>query len=366
LDNGIDMIATTKSDERALMAALNLSEKLVEEAQAAAAKQTVGYAPGERDELVDQIKELLQRQDAVLVAHYYTSFDLQKLAEETGGHVADSLEMARFGSEHPATTLVVAGVCFMGETAKILNPEKRVLMPDSAATCSLDLECPVGTFTEFCDAHPDHTVVVYANTSAAVKARADWVVTSGIALPIIKHLAKQNKKILWAPDKHLGSYVQKQTGVEMLIWPGSCIVHEKFKADGIENLKAQHPDAMVLVHPESPLEIIALADVVGSTTALIEASTKNDAEKFIVATEPGIFYKMQQTEPDKIFLEAPTGGIGATCESCMRCPWMAMNGLRNLKQVLESGSNEIVVEESMRRKAIIPLKRMMNFAKKRT
>ncbi len=360
------MIIATKSSGRALVAAPTLSGKLVKEAQALAARQTAPYAPGERDELIRQIKELLQKQDAVLVAHYYTSSDLQQLAEETGGHVADSLEMARFGSEHSATTLVVAGVCFMGETAKILNPEKRVLMPDSAATCSLDLECPVETFTEFCDAHPDHTVVVYANTSAAVKARADWVVTSGIALSIVEHLARQNKKILWGPDKHLGLYVQKQTGVEMLIWQGSCVVHEKFKAEGIKSLKARHPDAMVLVHPEAPLEVIALADVVGSTTALIEASTKNDAEKFIVATEPGIFYKMQQAEPDKIFLEAPTGGDGATCESCMRCPWMAMNGLRNLKQVLESGVNEIVIEKSVRRKAIIPLKRMMDFAKKCT
>ncbi len=359
------MLTTTGSHKSTLTASLTLSEKLVEEAQAAAVRQTAAYAPGERDKLVSQIKALLQQQDAVLVAHYYTSSDLQQLAEETGGHVADSLEMARFGSEHPATTLVVAGVCFMGETAKILNPEKRVLMPDTAATCSLDLECPVDAFTAFCDAHPDHTVVVYANTSAAVKARADWVVTSGIALPIVEHLAKENKKILWGPDKHLGSYVQNRTGVEMLIWPGSCVVHEKFKADGIEMLKEQHPDAMVLVHPESPLEIIALADVVGSTTALIEASTKNIAEKFIVATEPGIFYKMKQAEPDKIFLEAPTGGVGATCESCMRCPWMAMNGLRNLKKVLESGANEIVIEETVRRKAIIPLKRMMDFARER-
>ncbi|NOQ46233.1 MAG: quinolinate synthase NadA, partial [Desulfobulbaceae bacterium] len=205
----------------------------------------------------------------------------------------------------------------------------------------------------------------YANTSAAVKARADWVVTSGIALPIVEHLAKQKKKILWAPDKHLGSYVQNRTGVQMLIWPGSCVVHEKFKAEGIKTLKTQHPDALVLVHPESPAEVIELADVVGSTTAIIKASRTHDAKKFIVATEPGIFYKMKQASPNKIFLEAPTGGVSATCESCMRCPWMAMNGLRNLKQVLETGANEIVVEESIRRKAIIPLKRMMDFAKER-
>ena len=253
----------------------------------------------------------------------------------------------------------------MGETAKILNPEKRILMPDKNATCSLDLECPVDMFSEFCDAHPDHTVVVYANTSAGVKARADWVVTSGIALPIVEYLASQKKKVLWAPDRHLGSYVQRATGVRMLIWPGSCIVHEKFKADGIMRLKEQHPDACVLVHPESPEDVIELADVVGSTTALLRASETLDARKFIVATEPGIFYKMKQASPDKIFLEAPTGGESATCESCMRCPWMGMNGLRNLAAVLETGDNEIVVDEAIRKKAVIPLKRMMDFARQR-
>jgi len=359
------MITTGKKNGKLSMDAPIVSEKLIEEAQVLAAVQTADYAPGERAALICRIKELLQKQNAVLVAHYYTSPDLQQLAEETGGYVADSLEMARFGNEHPATTLIVAGVCFMGETAKILNPEKRVLMPDTRATCSLDLECPVEAFSEFCDAHPEHTVVVYANTSAAVKARADWVVTSGIALPIIEHLAKQKKKILWAPDKHLGAYVQNKTGVQMLIWPGSCVVHEKFKAEGIRLLKGQHPDALVLVHPESPAEVIELADIVGSTTAIIKAARMLDAKKFIVATEPGIFYKMKQAAPGKIFLEAPTGGIGATCKSCMRCPWMAMNGLRNLKQVLETGANEIVIDESIRRRAIIPIKRMMDFAKER-
>ncbi|MFN2369118.1 MAG: quinolinate synthase NadA, partial [Desulfurivibrionaceae bacterium] len=311
------------------------------------------------------IKVLLDRENAVLVAHYYTAPELQELADETGGHVADSLEMARFGSEHPATTLLVAGVRFMGETAKILNPEKRILMPDEAATCSLDLECPVELFTEFCDAHPDHTVVVYANTSAAVKARADWVVTSGIALPIVEYLAGRNEKILWAPDKHLGSYVQRATGVRMLIWPGSCVVHENFKADGIRRLMEKHPDAKLLVHPESPGEVIEMADVVGSTTALIKAGATLDAKKFIVATEPGIFYKMKQAAPGKVFLEAPTGGDLATCESCLRCPWMGMNGLRNLAETLESGGHEITVDETIRQKAVIPLKRMMDFARER-
>ncbi len=336
--------------------------ELMDQAQVVAAVQTANYGPGEREALTVEIKSLLQKENAVLVAHYYTSPELQQLAEETGGFVADSLEMARFGNEHPATTLVVAGVRFMGETAKILNPEKRILMPDADATCSLDLECHVDLFTEFCDAHPDHTVVVYANTSAAVKARADWVVTSGIALPIIKYLAEQGQKVLWAPDKHLGAYVQGATGVEMLVWPGSCVVHEQFKAEGIRALKKRYPNAAVLVHPESPTEIVAMADVVGSTTALIKAGSELEATEFIVATEPGIFYKMKQAEPDKIFLEAPTGGAGGSCESCIRCPWMAMNGLRNLAETLKTGRDEILVDEALRKEALIPLQRMMDFA----
>jgi len=318
----------------------------------------------ERDVLIARIKILLKQQDAVLVAHYYTDPDLQWLAEETGGHVADSLEMARFGNEHPASTLVVAGVRFMGETAKILNPEKRVLMPDLRAECSLDLGCPAEEFIPFCDAHPDRTVVVYANTSAEVKARADWVVTSGIALKIVKYLKERGEKILWAPDKHLGNYVQRQTGADMLLWPGSCIVHEAFKGDALIALMKKHPDAKVLVHPESPAGVIELADVVGSTTALIQAAQELDAQEFIVATDRGIFYKMQQAAPHKTFIEAPVGGEGATCVSCAHCPWMAMNGLANLAEVLETGRNEIFVDEEIRKKALVSVQRMLDFAKR--
>ncbi len=182
--------------------------------------------------------------------------------EETGGHVADSLEMARFGSESPASTLVVCGVRFMGETAKILNPEKRVLMPDLAATCSLDEGCPADLFGAFCDQHPDHVVVVYANTSAAVKARSDWVVTSSIALPVVEHLHAQGQMILWAPDKHLGHYVERVTGAAMLLWPGACVVHEEFKGFALDRVRRLHPDAAVLVHPESPDDVVDQADVV--------------------------------------------------------------------------------------------------------
>jgi len=319
-------------------------------------------SPEERQEMRERIKALLREQNAVLVAHYYTDGDLQELAEETGGCVADSLEMARFGARSEADTLVVCGVRFMGETAKILNPEKRVLMPDLAATCSLDEGCPADEFAAFCDAHPDRTVVVYANTSAAVKARSDWVVTSSIALPIVRHLAARGEKILWAPDKHLGHYVQQVTGVDMLLWQGACVVHEEFKSVALARVRRLHPSAAVLVHPESPDEVVEQADVVGSTTALIKAVVEMDNKEFIVATDEGIFWKMHRLAPSKKLIPAPTAGAGATCESCAHCPWMAMNSLYNLKQVLEAGGQEIQIAPDIRERAVLPIQRMLDFA----
>jgi len=316
-----------------------------------------------KTQLKSRIKRLLKEQDAVLVAHYYTDGDLQELAEETGGYVADSLEMARFGSESTAKTLVVCGVRFMGETAKILNPEKRVLMPDLDATCSLDEGCPIDEFCAFCDQYPDHTVVVYANTSAAVKARSDWVVTSSIALPVVEHLSAQGEKILWAPDKHLGHYVERLTGANMLLWQGACVVHEEFKGFALDRVRRLHPDAAVLVHPESPDEVVDQADVVGSTTQLIKAVTEMPNEEFIVATDEGIFWKMHQLAPDKKLIAAPTAGAGATCESCAHCPWMAMNALQNLEQVLLSGDQEIRIDPNTREKAVLPIRRMLDFAR---
>lgn len=313
--------------------------------------------------LKSRIKQLLLDNNAVLVAHYYVDADLQELAEESGGCVADSLEMARFGTTSSADTIVVCGVRFMGETAKILNPEKRILMPDLNATCSLDEGCPADEFSAFCDQHPEHTVVVYANTSAEVKARSDWTVTSGIALPIVKYLAAKGEKILWAPDKHLGSYVQKQTGADMLLWPGSCVVHEEFKSFALERLHKLHPDAAILVHPESPDNIIDQADVVGSTTALIKAVQDLPNKEFIVATDDGIFWKMQQLAPGKKLISAPTAGAGATCVSCAHCPWMAMNALQNLEQLLIHGNNEIHIAASIREKAVAPIERMLEFAR---
>lgn len=313
----------------------------------------------------DQIKALLQEQNAVLVAHYYTDPEIQALAEETGGCVSDSLEMARFGKEHPAKTLLVAGVKFMGETAKILSPEKTVLMPTLEATCSLDIGCPEDEFSALCDQHPDREVVVYANTSAAVKARADWVVTSSIALELVEHLHNQGKKIIWAPDKHLGSYVQRETGADVLLWDGACIVHEEFKAKGVEDLKKAYPNAALLVHPESPEPIVKMADAVGSTSQLIKASQTMANDTFIVATDRGIFYKMKQLSPQKHFVEAPTAGSGATCRSCAHCPWMAMNALDNIADELRHHHNEIHVAADLIEKAMVPLNRMLDFAAKR-
>lgn len=326
------------------------------------AKVSVEPTPEERARLKQRITQLLKEKNAVLVAHYYVHPDLQDLADATGGCVADSLEMARFGRDHPATTVAVCGVRFMGETAKILNPEKRVLMPALEAECSLDLGCPPDEFAAFCDANPDRTVVVYANTSAAVKARADWMVTSSIGLKVVEHLHQNGKKILWAPDRHLGGYIQKQTGADMLLWQGSCIVHDEFKTTELIALKRQHPSAKVLVHPESPAGVVALADVVGSTTQIIRAAQTIDAPEFIVATDRGIFHKMRASAPNKLFIEAPTAGNSATCKSCAHCPWMAMNGLANLAAALETGGGEIHVDPDVGKRAKRAIDRMLDFA----
>ncbi len=322
----------------------------------------VPLSNNERTQYKDRIKLLLKEKNAVLIAHYYTDPEIQALAEETGGCVADSLEMARFGNNHPATTLIIAGVRFMGETAKVLTPEKTVVMPSLEATCSLDLGCPIEAFNAFCDQHPERTVVVYANTSTAVKARADWIVTSSCALEIVDHLDSQGEKILWGPDKHLGAYIQKQTGADMLMWQGACIVHDEFKTKALADMKVLHPDAAILVHPESPAEIIELTDAVGSTSQLIKAAQDMTNQKFIVATDRGIFYKMQQLCPDKEFFEAPTAGEGATCKSCAHCPWMAMNGLKEIEDaLLDPSGKEVFVDMNLREGALKSLDRMLTF-----
>jgi len=319
----------------------------------------------QKNELISGIYEILEKENAAIIAHYYTDPEIQKIAEESGGCVADSLEMARFGSAHKAQTLIVAGVRFMGETAKILNPEKRILMPTLEATCSLDLSCPIDKFSQFCDQHPDRTVVVYANTSAEVKARADWVVTSGIALDVIDHLDAEGKKIIWAPDRHLGRYIKSQTGADMLLWQGECVVHDEFKSKALSALCKQYPDAAVLVHPESPASVIELADVVGSTTQLINATSTLTNQRFIVATDMGIVYKMRQVSPDKEFIAAPTGGNSAECKSCAHCPWMRMNSLSLMADIENLQNNEIHIATDLATRAMQPLQRMLDFSQQK-
>ncbi|WP_367111716.1 quinolinate synthase NadA [uncultured Psychrobacter sp.] len=316
----------------------------------------------ERSVIEANIKQLLEDNNAVLVAHYYVDPFIQDLALATGGCVGDSLEMARFGQAHSAQTLVVAGVRFMGESAKILSREKTVLMPDLEAECSLDLGCPADEFSAFCDAHPERTVVVYANTSAAVKARADWVVTSSVGIDIIRHLHAQGEPIIWGPDRHLGNYIARETGADMLLWQGSCLVHNEFKATELEQLKAEHPDAKVLVHPESPDSVIALADVVGSTSKLLKSTYEMDADTFIVATDLGILHEMQKRSPYKRFLAAPTAGESASCKSCAFCPWMAMNGLQGIEQCLMHKTGEVTMTPELAAAAKKPLQRMLDFA----
>ena len=327
------------------------------------AKTPIPLNKADKEAIKSKIRTLLKQKNAVLVAHYYVDGDIQDLAQETGGFVGDSLEMARFGRDHSAKDLIVAGVRFMGESSKILSPQKTVLMPDLEATCSLDLGCPSAEFNRFCDSHPDRTVVVYANTSAAVKARADWMVTSSCALAIVHQLKAEGKKILWAPDRHLGQYIQDQTGADMILWDGACIVHDEFKASELADLKLKHPNAKVLVHPESPASVVALADIVGSTSAMLKAVVEGEASEYIVATDQGILHRMRLLAPNKKLIEAPTAGQSATCKSCANCPWMAMNGLQGILNCLENNAGEIHVEESTRIKAQICIEKMLNFTK---
>ena len=333
---------------------------LLEKHQAKLLKRKV-YDADDLKLLKKSIKSLLDEKNGVLISHYYVDKEIQELTEDLGGCVSDSLQMAKFGQNSEADLLVVSGVKFMGETSKILSPEKTILMPTLEATCSLDLGCPEEDFKKFCEEHPDREIVVYANTSAEVKALADWVVTSSIALEVVEHLHSQGKKIIWAPDKHLGKYIEDYTGADMILWDASCIVHDEFKYQGLSDMKKLHPDAGVLVHPESPMEVIKLADVVGSTSQILQAAKNLDFNKFIVATDKGIFYQLEKNNPKKVFFEAPTAGNGAQCKSCSQCPWMGLNSLENLEKTLLDMKNIINVSEETIQKAQISLNRMTSF-----
>ncbi len=317
--------------------------------------------PANKDDLFESITYNLKKNKASVVSHYYVDPLIQEITEKTGGFVGDSLEMAKFGSRCESENLIVCGVKFMAETAKILSPEKSIFVPTLESTCSLDLGCPAAELKELKNQHPERELVVYANTSAEVKAMSDWVVTSSIAKEIIEDLHFEGKKILWAPDKYLGGYLQKETGADMILWDSACVVHEEFKSNGIKDLKALHPDAGVLVHPESPPEVIEMADAVGSTSHLIKASRELDFDKFIVATDKSIFYKMSQFSPNKEFFEAPTGGVGSSCKSCAHCPWMGLNSLNNLDKCVLELKNEIQLDESLIQSAKEPLDKMIQF-----
>jgi len=311
--------------------------------------------------ITEKIKKIVLDENIYLISHYYTDPKIQKITEELNGCVSDSLQMAKAGSISDSDTIVVSGVKFMGETAKILSPEKKIIMPTLDATCSLDLGCPADDFQKFCESYPDREIVVYANTSAEVKALADWVVTSSIALEVVDFLDSEGKKILWAPDKHLGSYIRNQTKADMIMWDGACVVHEEFKHDGLKKLTNLHPDAEILVHPESPTSVVDLADCVGSTSQLIDYANTSNAKKFIVATDKGIFYQLLKNNPEKEFYEAPTAGNGATCNSCSMCPWMGMNSIMNLYDAVKNKTNEISLNEKIMKEARISLDRMVNF-----
>ena len=315
----------------------------------------------DRDNLFKSIAENLKLNNATLISHYYVDPLIQQITEETNGFIGDSLEMAKFGSKCQTENLIVCGVKFMAETAKILSPDKHIYVPTYESTCSLDLGCPAADLKIMKNKYPERVLVVYANTSAEVKAMADWVVTSSIAREIIEELHLNDQKILWAPDKYLGSYLQKETGADMLLWDSACVVHEEFKASGLRDLKKLHPDAGVLVHPESPSEVISMADAVGSTSHLIKASRDLDFNKFIVATDKSIFYKMTQLSPEKEFFEAPTGGSGSSCKSCAHCPWMGLNSLTNLEVCVKTLANEINLDDELIQQAKIPLDKMISF-----
>ena len=287
--------------------------------------------------VIEKIKKIVKEENIYLISHYYTDPKIQKITEELNGCVSDSLQMAKAGSTSDSETIVVSGVKFMGETAKILSPEKRIIMPTLEATCSLDLGCPADDFKKFCESYPDREIVVYANTSAEVKALADWVVTSSIALEVVDYLDAKGKKILWAPDKHLGSYIRNQTKADMIMWDGACVVHEEFK------------------------HVVELADCVGSTSQLINYANSSISKKFVVATDKGIFYQLLKNNPEKEFYEAPTAGNGATCNSCSMCPWMGMNSIMNLYDAVKNKTNEISLDEAIMKKARISLDRMVNF-----
>lgn len=305
--------------------------------------------------LIDEIRRLKAERDAAIMAHYYTDGEIQDIADVVG----DSLALAQKARTLPNRVIVLCGVHFMGETAKILCPDKMVLVPDTEAGCSLADSCPAPEFEAFVKAHPGHTVVSYVNTSAAVKALTDVVVTSSNARQIVEALPP-DEKIIFGPDRNLGNYINSETGRKMLLWDGACHVHEQFSLDAIIRLKREHPEARLLVHPECKKAVTLLADHVGSTASLLKYAQESPAREFIVATESGILHKMRQSCPDKTFIAAPPEQAGCACNNCS---YMKLNTLEKLRDCLRDLSPEIHVDEEVAARAIRPIERMLAMSK---
>ena len=307
------------------------------------------------DELISEIKRLRREKNAVIMAHYYQIGDIQDIADMVG----DSLALAQYAAKTEADIIVLCGVHFMGETAKILSPQKKVLVPDIEAGCSLADSCPADEFERFVKAHPDHIVVSYVNTTAAVKALTDIVVTSTNAKKIIDSLPL-DAKIIFAPDRNLGNYINSVTGRNMLLWDGACHVHEQFSVESLVELKKAHPKAKVLAHPECKNVVLMLADFVGSTQALLNYATSSQETEFLVATESGIIHQMQKQNPNKVFIPVPP--VDSTC-GCNDCKYMRLNSLEKLYLCLKTEQPEILVDEALRAKAVKPIERMLELSK---
>lgn len=310
----------------------------------------------EKEELIEGIARLRKEKDALILAHYYQTGDIQDIAD----YVGDSLALARKAAQTNARIIVMCGVHFMGETAKILCYDRKVLVPDMNAGCSLADSCPADSFKTFVEAHPGYKVLSYVNTTAAVKALTDVVVTSGNAIQIVESFPKE-EKIIFGPDKNLGNYINAVTGRSMLLWDGACHVHAQFSIEGIVNLKKQYPQALVLVHPECKAPVIALADIVGSTAKLIKEAEKSEAKEFIVATEWGILHELTKRCPNKTFIPAPPDD-NQTC-GCSECNFMKLNTIEKVYNCLLNETPEIQVDKEIAEKAIVPIRRMLEISK---
>lgn len=307
-------------------------------------------------DIKEEIRQMCRDKNAIIMAHYYTDGEIQNIADFVG----DSLALAQKAAETEADIIVMCGVHFMGETCKILCPDKKVLVPDPEATCSLAESCPADKFSEFVKAHPGHTVISYVNTTAATKAVTDVVVTSSNARQIVESFP-QDTPIIFGPDKNLGGYINSITGRNMLLWDGACHVHERFSLEKILQLKAQHPNAKILVHPECKGPVVKVADKVGSTAALLKFSISDDATEFIVATESGILHEMQKSCPDKTFIPAPPDD--STC-ACNECNYMKMITMQKLYDCLKNESPEINVDSEVAVKAVRPIRKMLEISAK--